>query len=66
MPDLSGRRILLAEDNDINREIACEILSVTKAAVDCAANGQEAVELFLGSAVGAWRNCAMRFWQQMR
>lgn len=54
IPDLTGRRILLAEDNDINREIACEILSVTRAAVDCAANGQEAVNLFLGSAVGTY------------
>ena len=54
VPDLTGRRILLAEDNDINREIACEILSVTKAAVDCAANGREAVDLFLGSAVGGY------------
>lgn len=54
VPDLTGKRILLAEDNDINREIACEILSATKVSVDCAANGQEAVDLFLGSAVGTY------------
>ena len=54
IPDLSGRRILLAEDNDINREIACEILAATNAAVDTAANGAEALERFLSSDLGTY------------
>ena len=45
-PDLNGRRILLAEDNFINREIALEILSITGAEVVPAENGEEAVRLF--------------------
>ena len=54
IPDLTGRRILLVEDNDINREIACEILSVTNASIDTAVNGAEAVERFLSSEIGAY------------
>ncbi len=45
-PDLTGRRILLVEDNLINQEIAKEILSVTHAEIDLAENGKEAVEAF--------------------
>ena len=41
-----GRRILLAEDNEINAMIAVEILSQMGAEVDTAENGQEAVDLF--------------------
>ena len=39
-----GRRILLVEDNAMNREIAVEILSETGAVIDTAVNGREAVE----------------------
>jgi signal transduction histidine kinase/DNA-binding response OmpR family regulator len=42
--DFSGRRILLAEDNEINMEIAVEILSYTNAEIDTAENGKEAFE----------------------
>lgn len=45
-PDLSGRHILLVEDNIINREIALELLSMTNASVDTAENGQQAVEAY--------------------
>ena len=48
-PDLNGKRILLAEDNLVNREIAKEILSVTGAVIDTAENGREAVDMFTGS-----------------
>ena len=44
--DLEGRRILLAEDNEINMEIAAELLRAMKAAVTQAWNGAEAVEAF--------------------
>ncbi|MGN0639225.1 MAG: response regulator [Huintestinicola sp.] len=43
--DLSGRRILLAEDNDLNAEIATEILETTGLAVERAADGTEAVDM---------------------
>ena len=42
--DLEGCRILLAEDNAINRIIACEILQQLGAVVDEAHDGLEAVE----------------------
>ena len=42
--DFSGKRILLAEDNDLNREIATEILKEEGFEIDDAKNGREAVE----------------------
>lgn len=44
--DFTGKKFLLAEDNELNREIAMELLSVTGAQIDCALNGQECVEMF--------------------
>ena len=41
-----GRRILLVEDNEINREIAMEIISETGASVECASNGKKGLERF--------------------
>ena len=46
-PALRGRRVLLAEDNELNREIAVELLRMVGMEVVCACNGQEAVETFL-------------------
>lgn len=43
---LDGKRLLLVEDNELNREIAVEIISQTGAIVESAENGQEAVQLF--------------------
>ncbi|MGM9579965.1 MAG: hybrid sensor histidine kinase/response regulator [Anaerovibrio sp.] len=43
--DLHGHRALLAEDNDLNAEIAEEILGMTGLAVERAADGAEAVEM---------------------
>lgn len=43
--DYSGKRILLVEDNDLNREIAEEILGMTGAEVETAENGKEAVRM---------------------
>ncbi|MDR1447206.1 MAG: response regulator [Treponema sp.] len=42
-----GHRFLLAEDNEINQEIALAVLSDLGAQVDIAGNGKEAVEAFL-------------------
>lgn len=39
------KRILLVEDNELNREIAVELLTSTGAAVDTAQNGKEAVAM---------------------
>ena len=44
--DLTGKHILLVEDNAINCEIASELLGMTNAQVDTAENGQEAVDRF--------------------
>ncbi len=40
----AGSRILLVEDNEVNREIAKEVLHYAKLVVDTAENGLEAVE----------------------
>jgi len=42
----AGRRILLAEDVEINREIVKTLLESTKIEIDCAENGKEAVRMF--------------------
>ncbi|MCL2183964.1 MAG: ATP-binding protein [Chitinispirillia bacterium] len=41
-----GRRVLLAEDVDVNREIIASLVEPTLLEVDCAANGREAVAKF--------------------
>ena len=47
-----NRRILLAEDNEINAMIAVEILQEMGASVDLAENGQKAVDTFAGHEEG--------------
>jgi PAS domain S-box-containing protein len=42
----AGRRILLVEDVEINREIVLSLLEPTKLAIDCAENGVEAVKMY--------------------
>ena len=49
---LRGKRILLAEDNDINREIVAELLDGLGFVVDGVVNGAEAVECFQNSSSG--------------
>lgn len=44
--DISGRRVLVVEDNDINREIAVALLEKRKVIAETAVNGQEAVDMF--------------------
>ena len=48
-PDLRGRTILVAEDIEINREVAAAILEDTGAELVFAENGGQAVELFSAS-----------------
>lgn len=47
--DLSGRRVLLVEDNELNMEIATEILRMADMQVEHALNGQDAVDQILNS-----------------
>jgi len=42
----AGRRLLLAEDVDINREIVIELLKPLQLEIDCAVNGLETVQMF--------------------
>lgn len=50
--DLSGKRILLVEDVDINRYILIENLRETGVEIDEAENGQQAVDMFQDSPAG--------------
>ncbi len=50
--DFTGKHILLAEDMDINWEVANEILSVTGMELERAENGKICVEMFEKSEVG--------------
>ena len=49
-----GRRVLLVEDNEINREIGVELIEMLGAEVECAENGREAVERFRSEPAGAF------------
>jgi CheY-like chemotaxis protein len=51
---LAGLHILLAEDNDINAEIAQELLEEEGAKVDWARDGEEALRMFSESQIGAY------------
>lgn len=48
----AGHRILVAEDNELNREIAAEIFAMAGLSVEMAENGREAVEKFKASVPG--------------
>ncbi len=50
--DFTGRRVLLAEDNAINTEVAVMLLESKGFAVDTAENGLRALELFSKSPTG--------------
>ena len=52
--DFKGRRILLVEDNELNREIAQEILREYGFRVDTAENGAVAVEKVCAAAPGSY------------
>lgn len=50
--DFSGHRVLLVEDNDLNREIAREVLELVGLTVEEAENGKIAVEMFSAAKAG--------------
>ena len=52
--NLEGYRCLLVEDNDLNAEIAVEILEETGLQVDRASDGAEAVDIMLQAADGTY------------
>ena len=52
--NLQGRRILLAEDIQINAEIVMELIGSRGAQIDHAVNGRAATELFAGSPPGTY------------
>lgn len=54
VPSIAGTRILLVEDNELNREIAEYILLEAGATVISAADGEEAVGRFSSSAPGEY------------
>lgn len=49
---LDGKRVLLAEDNELNREIAQVLLEDIGLVLECAENGQICVDMFSDSAPG--------------
>lgn len=51
---LKGIQVLLAEDNDLNAEIAQELLAEEGVQTQRALNGQEAVDIFLDSEPGTY------------
>ena len=55
----TGARVLLAEDNRMNMEVAKRILASTGLIVDSAWNGREAVSMFESSAAGTYRAILM-------
>ena len=52
--DLSGIHILMAEDNEINAEIAATMLEMSNAIVSIVSNGSEAYELFCEQPAGTF------------
>lgn len=52
--DLSGVRVLLAEDNDLNAELAIVLLTEEGMLVTRAADGEEAVDMFKDQPAGAF------------
>lgn len=49
---MAGRRFLLVDDNELNREIACELLTMNGAEVETAFDGAQALEAFRSHPIG--------------
>lgn len=56
---LAGKKLLLAEDNELNREIAVELLETHGFLIDTAENGLTAVNRFEASAPGEYAGILM-------
>jgi two-component system sensor histidine kinase/response regulator len=54
LPDLRGKRVLVVEDNDINRQIATEMLTSAGVDTDVAVNGRIALEMLFAAGPSAW------------
>ncbi|MBQ7487658.1 MAG: amino acid permease, partial [Clostridia bacterium] len=54
LPSYKGKRVLLVEDIEINRDVATMLLNDYQIEVDCVTNGQEAVERIRTSSPGAY------------
>ncbi len=52
--DFTGYQVLLAEDQDLNAEIAIELLGLVNMRADRAADGRAAVDLFAAAAPGTY------------
>ena len=52
--DFGGRKLLLCEDNEINREIAIALLEMVNFEVVCAVNGVEALRVYRNSPAGTF------------
>ncbi|AWB65036.1 hypothetical protein C2869_00630 [Saccharobesus litoralis] len=50
IPDFSGKKVLLVEDDALNQEIALELLNQVNLTVDLAENGQQAVDCIIRNA----------------
>lgn len=57
--DFAGKRVLLAEDNELNAEIAVDLLAMVNLEVDLAQDGLEAVKMFLESEPGTYQTILM-------
>lgn len=49
IPDLAGMRVLLAEDNEMNIDVAVDLLELAGIEAEVARNGQEALDMFLAA-----------------
>lgn len=49
-----GIQVLVVEDNELNAEIACELLGMVGFVVTCAADGQQGVDMFSNSPLGEY------------
>ena len=50
--DFSGRRILIAEDIELNREIAMEMIRYAGGETECAADGRECIDMLMKAPAG--------------
>lgn len=52
--DFTGRKALLAEDFELNREVAVDLLDLVNLQADCAEDGKQALDMFVNSPPGTY------------